>query len=193
MRKIILVRHGETQWSLSRRHTGRTDLPLTPAGEDQARGLREQLLPLACPNVWSSPLKRAFSTCEAAGLSENAHVFEDLMEWDYGVFDGRTTAEIVNERPGWNVWDATEGLGETVQEVGRRADTVISRILETDGDIMMFSHAHFLRILGARWVGLEAIYGRHWTLEPASISVLSYERQTPTIALWNWVPHGVVR
>ena len=147
--RIFLVRHGETPWSLSRQHTGRTDLPLTPHGEVQSAELAQRLRGFKSTEVWTSPLKRANDTCLAAGYGEHAKKNDDLMEWDYGVFEGKTTAEISKEFPGWQVWDTDDGLGETLDSVGARADRVVSKILESECDILIFSHAYFLQILTA--------------------------------------------
>ncbi len=191
--RIFLVRHGETRWSLSRQHTGRTDLPLTPNGEAQAREVAQRLRGLEVSEVWTSPLKRAADTCISAGYGKHAKIIGDLMEWDYGEFEGKTTAEISELRPAWQVWDAQEGLGESLEDIGARADHIVAKMIESNRDILIFSHAHFLRILAARWVGMSADFGRHLTLEPASISELSFEHTSRVIRFWNSVSGAIIR
>ncbi len=191
-RRCLLVRHGETEWSRSRRHSGHTDLDLLPAGEAQARALAPRLAPFRSATVFTSPLRRARRTCDLVGLGENAIVDPDLSEWDYGSFDGRTTDEIRAEWPGWNLFDDGAPDGEGATEVGRRADRVINRIRSAPGDVVCVAHAHLLRVLGARWIGLAPTGGRHFWLAPCSVSQLGWEREEPVIALWNvdWTGTG---
>ncbi len=188
---LYLARHGETAWSLMRQHTGRTDIPLTERGELNARRLGERLSDLAFTRVFTSPLKRALRTCELAGFARQAEIDGDLVEWDYGDYEGRTTAEIHEERPGWELFrDGCPG-GETPQEVGARADRVVARIREASGDVLLFSSGHFLRVLAVRWVGLPASGGRHLALDTASLSALGYEHTLSgtAIRLWNDTSH----
>lgn len=187
---IYLVRHGETAWSLSRQHTGRTDLPLTERGEADARRLGARLRGSSFVGVWTSPLQRAARTCELAGLGARAERDADLVEWDYGKYEGWTTAEIRAEQPGWDVFrDGCPG-GESPAQVAARADRVVARLRALDGDAALFSSAHFLRALTARWLGLELGGGRHFLLGTASLSALGYEhdRSEPVVGLWNERP-----
>ena len=182
---VWLVRHGETAWSKSGQHTGRTDLAMTPEGERQAAGLAARLGGRKFALVLSSPLTRARETARIAGYGEAAVVTDDLREWDYGDYEGRTTADIRRERPGWDVWTGGVPNGEPVDAVGARLSRVIERARAAGGDVVLFGHAHALRILAACWLGLPASGGRYFKLDPASISVLGYERQTPVIVRWN--------
>jgi broad specificity phosphatase PhoE len=182
---IWLVRHGETAWSRSGQHTGRTDIPLTPAGEHQARALGRHLAGRPFALVLTSPLGRALETCRLAGYGDAAQVTDDLREWDYGVYEGRTTAAIRVEQPGWSIWTSPVPEGESVQQVGERARRVIDRAEGAGGDVAMFAHAHILRILAACWIGQPTINGRLLALGTASISVLGYERETRVIQVWN--------
>ena len=188
---IYLARHGETAWSLSGQHTGRTDLPLTERGERNACLLGERLRSLTFATVFSSPLQRAVKTCELAGFNGTAEFDPDLMEWDYGRYEGRRTAEILAERPDWQLFrDGCPG-GESPAEIGARADRVVSRVRAVHGDVLVFSSAHILRVLAARWLGLEPAGGRHFLLSTASLSVLGYEHNLaePAIRLWNNTHH----
>lgn len=184
---IYLVRHGETEWSLSGRHTGRTDIPLTPHGEEEAARLRERLQDLKPVQVLSSPLQRARRTCELAGWGDKMQIDADLAEWDYGAYDGRTTPEIKQERPDWSLFRDACPQGETLEEVGLRADRLIARVRALDGDVLLFGHGHMFRIIAARWLGLSAQGGAYFKLAPASVSALSFEHTEaePAIALWN--------
>ncbi len=186
---IWLIRHGETAWSLSRQHTGSTDIPLTEAGLDKASLLKQRLAKIPFSLVLSSPLQRARQTCEGAGFGARAIVDANLREWDYGEFEGRTTAEIRQSIPGWDVWTNPITGGESVAEVGSRADRVLARVASSTGDVALFGHAHILRILAARWLGLPADSGRFFALETASVSALGKERKTNVIHLWNDVHH----
>jgi broad specificity phosphatase PhoE len=184
---VYLARHGETAWSLSGQHTGRTDLPLTERGEANARALGTRLSGLSFAKVFTSPLQRAVRTCELAGFGEKAEADPDLVEWDYGQYEGRRTVEILEERPDWYLFrDGCPG-GETPDQVGARADRVIDRIRAVQGDVLVFSSAHILRVLAARWLGLEAAGGRYFVLSTATLSLLGYEHNLgePVIRLWN--------
>jgi len=183
--EVVLVRHGETEWSRSGKHTGRTDVPLAEQGEQDARAVGAALRGRQFALVLTSPLKRAVETCRLAGFGDEAVENPDLQEWDYGAYEGRTTPEIREEQPGWTVWrDGVPG-GETVAEVGERADRVIAEARSVDGDVLLFAHGHLLRILAARWLGLEPVGGRLFALDPGSISAVGYERETAVIRLWN--------
>ena len=186
-----LGRHGETAWSLSGQHTGRTDLPLTERGERNARALGERLRGLVFARVFTSPLQRAVRTCELAGFGAMAEIDPDLVEWDYGQYEGRRTAEILAQRPGWQLFrDGCPG-GESPDEVGARADRVVARVRAIKGDVLIFSSGHFLRVLAARWLGLDAAGGRYLMLSTASLSALGYEHNLaePVIRLWNETRH----
>jgi broad specificity phosphatase PhoE len=187
--RVFLVRHGETEWSLTGQHTGGTDLPLTEAGVDQGRLLTERLKELDFALVLTSPLRRATETCRQAGLLESAQVLEDLREWDYGAYEGRTTPEIRREQPDWSIWTDGAPGGETPAQVSDRADRVLERVRAADGDVALFSHGHMLRTVGARWLGLPTVAGSHLMLSTASVSVLGYERAVPVIRLWNGRAH----
>lgn len=183
--EIVLVRHGETEWSRSGQHTGRTDIPLTEAGRHQAQLLGARLGRWGFVRVLTSPLRRALETCRLAGLGDRAEVRSDLVEWDYGAYEGRTTAEIRAERPGWSLWtDGTPG-GESAADVGARVDPLVAELRASRGDVAVFSHGHVLRVLAARWLGLHPPEGRLFRLSTATISVLGYEREAPVIARWN--------
>ena len=183
--RVWLVRHGETEWSKSGQHTGRTDIPLTAEGERQGKALGRHLAGQAFARVLTSPLARARETCRLAGFGGIAEVSEDLLEWNYGIYEGRKTADIRAEQPGWSIWTTTIERGETVEQVGERARRVIARTDAVAGDVAIFAHAHFLRILAACWIGLPPIHGRNLTLGPASVSRLGFERETRVIQVWN--------
>ena len=185
MRQIVLVRHGETEWSREGRHTGLTDVPLTERGRAEAAGVGEELAREQASLVLTSPLSRATETCVLAGFGAAAEVRAGLVEWDYGDYEGLTTREIQVERPGWSVWSDGVPGGETIGEVATRADAAISELRNAPGDALVFSHAHFLRILTARWLGLEPEAGRLFALDPATISVLGWEHERPVIREWN--------
>jgi probable phosphoglycerate mutase len=182
--QLWLVRHGETEWSESGRHTSRTDLDLTEAGVEAARSVADKLRGTSFARVLSSPLLRARRTAELAGYP-SAQLLDDLKEWDYGADEGLTTAEIRQSRPGWTVWADGPAGGETCAEVGDRADRVIELVRAVEGPVLAFSHGHFSRVLGARWLGLEVTDGAHLTLSTASVSVLGWERDTPAVLHWN--------
>ena len=186
-----LARHGETAWSLTGQHTGLTDLPLTERGERNARRLGERLARLPFAKVFTSPLQRAARTCELAGFGSGAEVDRDLVEWNYGNYEGLRTTEIRAKRPDWLLFrDGCPG-GETPDQVGARADHVVSRVREIKGDVLIFSSGHLLRVLAARWLGLEPAAGRIFMLNTASLSVLGYENSLsqPVIQLWNDTAH----
>jgi len=189
--RIVLVRHGETAWSEARRHTGRTDIPLNEEGRRLAEGLQPVLAGLTGIDdalVLMSPLKRACDTCMLAGLGARAEVEPNLVEWDYGVAEGKRTEEMRQQIPGWSVWTHPIVGGESLEEVGRRADEVLARVAGEERLVVLFAHAHILRILAARWCGLDPIGGRILTLDPASVSVLGHERDTRVIERWNLAP-----
>ena len=184
---VYLARHGETAWSLSGRHTGLTDLPLTERGEANARALGDRLRGLAFGLVLTSPLQRAKHTCLLAGFDDAAVEDRDLVEWNYGSYEGRSTAEILQERPGWQLFrDGCPG-GESPADTGSRADRVIARIPAATGNVLVFSSGHILRVLGARWLGLPPGGGRYFLLGTASVSTLGYEhdKTEPVFKLWN--------
>jgi broad specificity phosphatase PhoE len=186
--RLVLLRHGATQWSQSGQHTGRTDIPLLPEGQLQAEAAGPLLWRYGFTEfaqVLTSPLLRAGETCSLAGFV--GEVDPDLMEWDYGAYEGITTAEIQRNRPGWNLWNDGVPGGETAADVGRRADRVIERARSVDGDTLAVAHGHFLRVLGARWVGLPPVAGRLFRLDAGAICVLGSEHDLPCIEMWNLV------
>jgi broad specificity phosphatase PhoE len=188
---IYLARHGETAWTLSGQHTGRTDLPLTERGERNARRLEERLRGLSFAKVFTSPLQRATRTCELAGFGAVAEIERDLLEWNYGEYEGRLTADIHRERPDWQLFrDGCPG-GESPNEVGTRADRAVKRVRAIEGDVLVFSSAHFLRVFAARWLGLDVAFGRYFVLSTASLSALGYEHNLsePVIRLWDDTRH----
>src|SRR5712671_3197951 len=188
---VSLARHGETAWTLSHQHTGISDLPLTPNGEAEAGRLGELLAGRTFAAVFTSPLRRAVQTCELAGFGSLAVVDPDLTEWNYGDYEGRTSAEIYAERPGWDLFrDGCPG-GESPREVGARANRIIRRVRAIDGDVLLFSSGHFLRVFAARWLGLEARAGKYFVLGTASLSEMGYEhdRSEPVIRLWDEMPN----
>jgi len=183
--EIVLVRHAETEWSRSGRHTGRTDIPLTEHGRERALALGSELRDHAFELVLTSPLVRAVETCHLAGLGERAAERDELMEWDYGAYEGRRTVDIREERPGWSLWRDGVPEGETAEQVGERVDRLLADLRSSSGDAIVFSHGHVLRVLTARWLGLDPRAGRLFALDPGSLSVLGYERETPVVRLWN--------
>jgi len=187
--RVVLVRHGETEWSRTARHTGRSDVPLDPEGEAQAARLGPRLREWRFAAVLCSPLRRAWRTCELAGLADAALPDPEIQEWDYGSYEGRTADEIRGERPGWVIWvDGVVG-GESLGDVGRRADSVIERVRRVEGDVALFAHGHFLRIMASRWCLLPPVAGERLALSPASLSVLGYERDNPVVWLWDDTCH----
>ena len=186
--RLWLIRHGETEWSLSGAHTGRTDIPLTPTGRVKAAAIGRYLAGRKFALVLTSPLQRARETCRLAGYGDVAQLDPDLMEWWYGAYEGRTSAQIRQEIPGWNIWINGVVDGETVEQVGERARRVIERATAADGDAALFAHGHVLRILTACWLGLEPAAGRLFALDTACVSVLGYEREIRVIERWNESP-----
>ena len=187
-REIWLIRHGETEWSISGAHTGRTDIPLTAAGEKNAAALEPVLTDHRFSMVLTSPLQRARRTCELAGFGSVATLDPDLQEWNYGEYEGRTTDQIQHDRPGWSLFrDGVPG-GETIEQVAARARHVIDRALGVEGDVALFAHGHIIRILTACWLGLAPNAARLLALGPGGISVLGYERETHVIVRWNLPP-----
>lgn len=189
--RIYLARHGETAWSVSGQHTGRTDLPLTAQGEQNARRLGERLAGLQPARVITSPLERARRTCELAAFGSVANIDPDLVEWDYGAYEGKTPAEIRRDRPGWEIFrDGCPG-GESLAQVAARADRVVVRLRAIGADVLVFSSGHLLRVLAARWLDLDGALGRYFFLETAALSILGYQRDLtdPVIRLWNDCRH----
>jgi probable phosphoglycerate mutase len=184
---VWLIRHGATKWSQSGQHTGRTDIPLLDEGRRQAAAVGHWLAAnVPAPSlVLTSPLRRAAETCRLAGYGEHAEECEDLAEWDYGDYEGRTTAEIRAHAPGWTLWADGVPAGERAAEVGRRADRVIEQARVASGDVLVFSHGHLLRVLAARWVGLPPAGGRLLALDAGAVSELGWERETPVVVRWN--------
>jgi probable phosphoglycerate mutase len=184
-RDVVLVRHGETEWSRAGRHTGRTDIPLTEHGRAQAEAVGNALRGREFALVLTSPLGRALETCRLAGFGDRAEPRDELMEWDYGAYEGRTTAEIREERPGWTLWRDGVPEGETVEQVGARVDRVLDEVRSVDGDALLFAHGHVLRVLTARWLELDPDAGSLFALHPATLSMLGWERETAVVQLWN--------
>jgi probable phosphoglycerate mutase len=191
--EIHVIRHGETAWTASRRHTGLTDIPLTERGERQAVQFGEHLRGRTCAHVFTSPLQRARRTCELAGFGVVTQVDPDLVEWNYGDYEGLTTAEILKQRPDWQLFRDGCPDGESLAEVGARADRVVARLRALDGDALLFSSGHFLRVFAARWLGLDASCGRLFLLGTTTLSILGYEhdRSDPVLRLWNDVRPGL--
>jgi broad specificity phosphatase PhoE len=190
---IYLVRHGETAWSRNGRHTGRTDLPLSERGERNAERLRERLAGLAFAKVLTSPLQRARRTCELAGFGAAAEVDPELVEWNYGDYEGLRTADIRTKRPDWELFRDGCPNGESPADIAVRADRVVTRVREIENNVLIFSSGHFLRVLVARWLNLEPLIGKYLMLDTASISALGYERDLshPVIQFWNDTRHAV--
>lgn len=183
--QLWLVRHGETEWSISGQHTGRTDLPLTPRGEQQAREIGKLLNCHRFSLVLTSPLRRALETCRLAGYGARAVIESNLQEWDYGDYEGRTSAEIQNQRPAWSLWSDGVPGGERIEEIATRAQAVLDRTLASTGDVLLFAHGHILRILSCCWLGLAPEHGRLFALRPAAVTTLGYERETRVITRLN--------
>ena len=180
-----LVRHGETEWAKLGRHTGRTDIPLTELGRAQAESLAARLAGRPFALVLSSPLSRALETARLAGFADRVQTSDDLLEWDYGADEGRTTPEIRADRPGWSIWGDGPKDGETIRHVGTRADRVITLARAQAGNVLVFAHGHVLRILAARWLGLAPAKGQLFALSTATLSILGWEREAPVIERWN--------
>jgi broad specificity phosphatase PhoE len=186
--ELLLARHGETEWSLNGRHTGHTDLPLTENGRRLAVRLAPQLEGRRFALVLTSPLRRAIETCELAGLGAGAQIRDDLREWDYGDYEGITTAEIRRRRPGWSLWRDGCPHGEVAAEVGARADRVIAEVRAAPAHSIAFGHGHMLRVLAARWLGLAPDNGALFALATGTLSTLGYEHETPVIRSWSELP-----
>jgi broad specificity phosphatase PhoE len=188
---LYLGRHGETAWSLSGQHTGRTDLPLTENGEREARALGERLRGLVFAKVLTGPAQRAVRTCELAGFGAGAEIAPDLAEWDYGDYEGRRTADILAARPDWQLFKDGAPGGEPPDRIGARADRVVARIRSIDGNVLVVASAHISRVLASRWLGLPVAAGRYCVLSTASLSILGYEHNItePVIRLWNDTSH----
>ena len=182
---LYVVRHGATEWSRSGQHTGRTDLPLLPEGEEQARATGSLLANIDFSLVLCSPMQRARRTCELAGLLDCAVTENDLQEWDYGDYEGVTTPKIRETVPGWTVWSGICPNGETIEQVSNRADRVIERVRNESGNVIVFAHGHILRVLTARWCELDPVEGQRFILDPATLSILGWERETPAVRQWN--------
>jgi probable phosphoglycerate mutase len=190
--RLFLARHGDTAWTDSRQRTGRTDLPLNERGEERARHLGERLKGFTFTQVFTSPLQRASRTCALAGFGEVAEVDPNLVEWDYGRFEGKMTRQILEERPGWEMFRDGCPDGESPGDVAARADRFIARVRGFSGDVLAFSSAHVIRMIAARWLGLPPGAGRYFFCRPASVGVLGFEhnnRDEPIIGLWNYVVH----
>jgi probable phosphoglycerate mutase len=188
--RLFLARHGDTAWTDSRQHTGRTDLPLNERGEERARQIGERLRRFSFAHVFTSPLQRASKTCALAGFGEVAEVDPDLVEWDYGRFEGKLTRDVVKERPGWELYRDGCPDGESPEDVAARADHFIARVRGIDGDVLAFSSGHIIRMIAARWLGVPPAAGRFFFCRPASVGVLGFEhhsREEPIIGLWNYV------
>jgi len=185
---VVIVRHGETEWSRDGRHTGRTDLPLTADGERQAERLATPLRAWQFALVLSSPLQRALETCRLAGYGAKVQQRPELVEWDYGRYEGLTSRQIAEQNPGWSLWRDGGPDGETPTDVGRRVDRVIAEVRQVAGDVLIFAHGHVLRVLTARWLEEPPSGGRHYALQTATLSVLGYEHQNPVISRWNLPP-----
>jgi broad specificity phosphatase PhoE len=183
--QIYLIRHGETEWARDGRHTGRTDIPLTETGQSQAEFLRPIFDDVQFEEIISSPLQRSLETAHLAGLKRRVEVNDDLREWDYGDYEGITTQQIREKVPNWTVWTHPCPNGETIEQVAARADRVIARCEQIKGNVALFSHGHFLRVLVSRWIGLEPENGRHFLLGTSTLSILDYERDVHTIKTWN--------
>ena len=182
---IVIVRHGETEWSANGKHTSHTDLSLTEAGRERALSLASELSRWSFSLVLTSPLKRARETCELAGLGDGAELCGDLHEWDYGEYEGLTTPEIRVSRPDWSLWrDGCPG-GEMPEQVGERADRALARLREGDGDVVAFAHGHILRVLTARWLGMPVAAGARFALAAGGVGELGYERETEVLRRWN--------
>jgi broad specificity phosphatase PhoE len=183
--RLVVVRHGETEWSRSGRHTGRTDIPLTDRGREQAERLGQALRGRTFSRVLSSPLGRALETCRLAGFGDRAELVDDLREWDYGVYEGRTRLEIAAEVPGWSVWTNPIVGGESLADLGQRADRVIEATLPVGGDVLVFAHGHILRVLAACWIEQPPLLGSRLALATATLSELGWEHDTRVIEGWN--------
>ena len=185
MGEVWVIRHGETEWSAAGRHTGRTDLPLSPDGREQGKALAKLVAGRRFDLVLTSPLRRAHDTCELAGLGVQARIEPDLAEWDYGEFEGLTTKEIRERNPGWAIWTHPPEQGEGLDDVAARADRVIQAVRAVEGDVALFGHGHALRVVTARWLDLDPVLGSGFELDTAAIGVLGWNREFPAIIRWN--------
>ena len=183
--KIYLIRHGETEWTRSGKHTGRTDIPLTKNGENQSLNIGRYLKGMGFQKVLTSPLIRAKETCRLAGLFAHAIIDEELIEWNYGEYEGITSAEIRIKNPHWAIFTGGAPGGESVADIGARAGRVLGKLRSIPGDVAVFSHGHFLRALAAKWLDLPPAFGQQLVLSPASLSILGYEKEKPAIITWN--------
>jgi broad specificity phosphatase PhoE len=186
--KLFLIRHGETAWSISGQHTGRTDIPLTQRGEDQARGLARYVGRFIFTHVMTSPLQRARRTCELAGLGQSAVDNSDLEEWDYGAYEGQRSSDIQKHRPDWSRWEDGCPNGEMPAQISARADRLVTYLNTLHGNVALFSHGHFSCALAARWIGWNVDQGQHFVLDPASVSILAsptHHARVRAIQLWN--------
>jgi broad specificity phosphatase PhoE len=191
IQRVYIIRHGETEWSMSGRHTGRTELALTPRGEDRARALAGRLRGVHFDHVLTSPRQRAQRTCELAGLGASAEIEPDLAEWDYGDYEGKRSAEILEARPGWNLFRDGCPHGEAPAQISARADRLIARLRAWEGTIALFSHGHFSRVFATRWIGQPVLVAQHLLLDTAGRGILDYEHhnsESPAIGLWNEGP-----
>ena len=186
--QVVLVRHGETEWSRDGRHTGKSDIPLTAEGRRQAEALRRELSGWTFALVITSPLQRSMETCRLAGFGQIAQPRPDLVEWDYGRYEGLTSPQIAAIQPGWSLWRDGGPGGEQPADVGRRADRIITEVRATAGNVLIFAHGHILRVLAARWLGEPPAGGQHYALQTAALSVVGYEHQNPVIWHWNRTP-----
>jgi probable phosphoglycerate mutase len=187
--RLVLARHGETAWSKSGQHTGRTDIPLTDLGREQARQLGAVLAGRSFSRILSSPLSRASDTARLAGFGDRLEIDPDLGEWDYGAYEGRRRVDIAHDDPGWTIWSRPIPNGESLVELGARADRVIARLLPTGGDVLVFSHGHFLRVLAARWIEAPPITASRLELWTATVSELGWEAERRVIEIWNSAAH----
>jgi probable phosphoglycerate mutase len=188
LQRVYIIRHGETEWSRSGQHTGRSDIPLTARGEDRARALAGRLKGIGFSQVLTSPRQRARRTCELAGLGTTARIEPDLAEWDYGDYEGKISQEIYRERPDWNLFRDGCPNGESPSEISARADRLIARLRTMEGNIALFSHGHFSRVFAVRWIALPVLEARRFVLDTACLGIFDYEHQRidqPVIALWN--------
>jgi len=185
IQQVYLVRHGETEWSLSKQHTGRTDIPLTENGRKVASSLRPVLTSKPFALVLTSPLRRAHETCDLAGLGQHAEIDCDLVEWNYGEYEGLTPKQIHTSRPGWLIFSDGCPGGENPEDVASRVDRIIAKVRTVEGNVALFSHGHLLRMFAARWLGLPPAGGGHFLLGPATLSIVSYYRGIPAIKQWN--------
>ena len=182
---IYLIRHGETEWAKSGQHTGRTDIPLTDAGREQAGFLLPIFDDVKFGRILSSPLQRALETAKLAGLGSRVELEKELLEWDYGDYEGLTTKQIRERAPGWSVWTHPCPNGETIEQISQRADRVVAMLRSIEGNVAIFSHGHFLRVLVGRWIGLSAAHGSRFLLGTSTLSILAYENDVPVIKTWN--------